>query len=160
MKSQSDSTWYATLCGAALPRSPSYEPDPPAQHIRRGYSEHRDELQEEPFLGSNRDRIARLAWYRTYMPPAAAFQAQFCGFQLRACIPCVYHNEHAACGLSSPHKSAGRGRSALASRVSVWTRGYRPNAQVLMDIFARTAGSYQYASCASVKLQGRVSFAS
>ncbi len=30
-----------------LPRSPSYEPDPPAQHIRREYSDHRDELQEE-----------------------------------------------------------------------------------------------------------------
>jgi hypothetical protein len=38
-------------------------------------------------------------------------------------------------------------------------RGYRPDARVLMDIFARTAGSHQYASCASVKLQGRVSFA-
>ena len=69
------------------------------------------------------------------MPPAAAFQAQSSGFQPRACIPCVKHNEHAACGLSSPHKSAGRGRSALESRVSVWTRGYRPNAQGLMDIF-------------------------
>ena len=60
------------------------------------------------------------------MPPAAAFQAQSSGFQPRACIPCVKHNEHAACGLSSPHKSAGRGRSALESRVSVQTRGYRP----------------------------------
>ena len=143
-----------------LPRSPSYEHDPPAQHIRRGYSDHRDELQEEPFLGSNRDRIARLAWYHTHMQQAAAFQAQSSGFQLRAGIPCVYHNEHAACGLSSPHKSAGRGRSALESRVSVQLRGYRPNAQVLMDIFAHTEGSYQYASCTSVKLQGRVSFAS
>ena len=159
MKSQSDSTWYATLCGAALPRSPSYEPDPPAQHIRRGYSEHRDELQEEPFLGSNRDRIARLAWYRTHMPPAAAFQAQPSRCQLRACIPCVTHNEHAACGLSSPHKSAGRGRSALESRVGVQTRGYRPNARVLMKMFAHSAGSYHYASCATVKLQGCVSFA-
>ncbi len=142
-----------------LPRSPSYEPDPPAQHIRMGHSEHRDELQEEPFLGSNRDRIARLAWYRIHMPPAAAFQAQSCGCQPRACIPCVKHNEHAACGLSTPHKSAGRGRSALESRVSVVTRSYRQNAQVLMHIFAHTAGSYQYASRASVKLQGRVSFA-
>ena len=138
---------------------PATNPTPPAQHIRMGHSEHRDELQEEPFLGSNRDRIARLAWYRTHMPPAAAFQAQSCGCQPRACIPCVKHNEHAACGLSSPHKSAGRGRSALELRVSVWTRGYRPNAQVLRDIFQRTAGSYQYAGCASVKLQGRVSFA-
>ena len=114
---------------------------------------------EKPFLGSNRDRIARLAWYRTHMPPAAAFQAQSSRCQLRACIPCVYHTEHAACGVSSPHISAGRGRSALESRVSVWTRGYRPNARVLMDVFAHTAGSYQYATFASVKLQGRVSFA-
>jgi len=143
-----------------LLRSLRHEPDPPAQHIRRGYFEHRDELQEEPFLGSNRDRIARLAWYRTHMPPAAAFQAQCSRFQPRACIPCVNHNKHAACGLSSPHKSAGRGRSGLESRVSVQTRGYRPNAQVLMDIFAHTAGSYQYATSASVKLQGRVSLAS
>ena len=143
-----------------LPRSPSYEHDPPAQHIRRGYSDHRDELQEEPFLGSNRDRIARLAWYRTHMPPAAAFQAQSSGFQPCACIPCVKHNEHAACGLSSPHKSAGRGRSALESRVSFWTRVYRPNAQGLKDILAHTAGSYQYATGASVKLHEPVSFAS
>jgi hypothetical protein len=156
--STSDSTWYVPC--VVLPRSPSYEPDPPAQHIRRGNSEHRDELQEGHFLGCNRDRIARLAWYRTHMPPAAAFQAQSSGCQPRARIPCVKHNDHAACGLSSPLKSAGRGRSALESRVSVWTRGYRPNAQVLMDIFAHTAGSYHYASCVSVKLQGRVSFAS
>ena len=162
MKSQSDSTWYASWAQGylVLLRSFRHESDPPAQHIRRGYFEHRDKLQAEAILCSNRDRIARLAWYRTHMPPAAAFQAQSSGFQPRACIPCVKHNEHAACGLSSPHKSAGRGRSALESRVSVWTRGYRPNAQVLMDIFAHTAGSYHYASCVSVKLQGRVSFAS
>jgi hypothetical protein len=98
-------------------RSPSYEPDSPAQHIRRGNSEHRDDLQVEHFLGSNRDRIARLAWYCAHMPPAAAFQAQSSRCQLRACIPCVLRNEHAACGLSSPHRSAGRGRSALESRV-------------------------------------------
>ena len=47
---------------------------------------------------------------RTDVPPAAAFQAQPSRCQLRACIPCVTHNEHAACGLTSPHKSAGRGR--------------------------------------------------
>ena len=69
------------------------------------------------------------------MPPAAAFQEQSSRCQLRACIPFVKHNEHAACGLSSPHKSAGRGRSALESRVSVWKRGYRRNGQVLMDVF-------------------------
>ena len=103
---------------------PATNPTPPAQHIRRGYSEHRDELQEDAFLNCNRDRIAGLAWYRTHMPPAAAFQAQCSRFQPRARIPCVNHNKHAACGLSSPHKSAGRGRSALESRVSVWTRGY------------------------------------
>ena len=143
-----------------LPRSPSYEPDPPAQHIRRGNSEHRDELQEEPFLVCNRDRIARLAWYRTHMPPAAAFQAQSSSRRLRACIPCVKHNEHAACGLRSLQISAGRGRSALESRVSPWTRVYRPNAQLLIDILAHTAGSYQYATGASVKLHEPVSFAS
>ena len=126
---------------------------------RPWFESHAIPLPEEPFLGSNRDRIARLARYRTHMPPAAAFQAQSSRCRPRARIPCVKNNEHAACGLSIPHKSAGRGRSALESRVSVWTRGYRPNAQVLMDLFAHTAGPYHYASCASVKLQGRVSFA-
>ena len=93
-----------------LPRSPRHEPDPPAQHIRRGYLEHRDELQAEAILCCNRDRIARLAWYLTHMPPAAAFQAQSSSRQLRACILCVKHNEHAACWLTSPQISAGRGR--------------------------------------------------
>ena len=112
-----------------------------------------------PFWAAVVVGIARSRWYRTDVPPPAAFQEQSSSRQLRACIPCVKHNEHAACGLSSPNKSAGRGHSALESRVSVWTRGYRPNAQVLMDHFAHTAGSYHYASWASVKLQGRVSFA-
>jgi hypothetical protein len=143
-----------------LPRSPSYEPGPPAQRIRMGKSLLRDELQEEPFLGCNRDRIAQLPLYRTHMPRAAVFQAQASGCQLRACIPCVKHRKHAACGLRNPHKSVGRGHSELELRASVQTSGYRPNAQVLMDIFAHTAGSYHYASCVSVKLQGRVSFAS
>ena len=98
-----------------LPRSPRHEPDPPpAQHIRRGYLEHRDELQAEAILCCNRDRIARLAWCRTHMPPPAAFQAQSSSCRLHICIPCVYHTELEACGLSSPHRSAGRGRSALS----------------------------------------------
>ena len=49
-----------------IPRSPSHDPEPPARHIRRGYSEHRDELQEEAILGCNRYQIARLALYRTH----------------------------------------------------------------------------------------------
>jgi hypothetical protein len=63
-----------------------------------------------PIWGAIAIGFARLAWCRTHMPPAAAFQAQSCGCQLRACIPCVCNNEHAACGLSNPHKPAGRGR--------------------------------------------------
>ena len=167
MKSQSDRTcqWYATLCGAAAvaqlrTRPPSSAHTQGVSTYAGGTQEHRAELQAEAILCCNRDRIARLAWYRTHMPPAVAFQAQSSGFQPRACIPCVNHNEHAACGLSSPHKSAGRGRSALESRVSFWTRVYRPNAQGLKDILAHTAGSHQYASGASVKLHEPVSFAS
>ena len=34
-----------------------------------------DMKKAEAILACNRDRIARLAWYRTHMPPAAAFQA-------------------------------------------------------------------------------------
>ena len=124
MKSQSDSTWYTRLCGAAAVAQ--LRTRPPSSAHTQGDSDHRDELQKEAIICCKRDRIARLARYRTHMPPAAAFQAQSCGCQLRACIPCVNYNEHAACGLSSPHKSAGRGHSALESRVSVWTRGYRP----------------------------------
>ena len=63
-----------------------------------------------PFWAAVVVGIARSRWYRTDVPPAAAFQAQSSSRQLRACIPCVTHNEHAACGLTSPHKSAGRGR--------------------------------------------------
>ncbi len=135
MKSQSDSTWYARL-GARLTGAPAVAATPQLSTFAGGYSEHRDELQAEAILGCNRDRIALLAWYCTHMPPAAAFQAQSSSCRLRACIPCVDHTENEACGLSSPHRSAGRGRSALESRVSVWTRVYRPTAQGLIDILA------------------------
>ena len=159
MTSQSDSTWYATLCGAAAVAQPRTRP--PQLSTYAGSTQITvTSCKRRPIWGVIAIGFARLAWYRTDVPPAAAFQAQSSGCQLRARIPSVKHNERAACGLSSPHKSACRGRSALESRVSIWTRGYRPNAQVLMDIFAHTAGSYQCASCASVKLEGRVSFAS
>ena len=62
--------------------------------------------------------IARSRWYRTDVPPPAAFQEQSSSRQLRTCIPHAQHNEHAACWLRSPHRSAGRGRSELESRVS------------------------------------------
>ena len=63
-----------------------------------------------PFWAAVVVGIARSRWYRTDVPPAAAFQAHASSCRLRACIPCVTHNEHAACGLSSPQISAGRGR--------------------------------------------------
>ena len=138
---------------------PATNPDPQLSTYAGGTQIIVTSCKRSPFWVLIAIGFARSRWYRTHMPPAAAFQAQPSRCQLRACIPCVKHNEHAACGLSSPHKPAGRGRSALESRVSVWTRGYRPNAQVLMEFFAYTAGSYHYASCVSVKLQGRVSFA-
>ena len=63
-----------------------------------------------PFWAAVVVGIARSRWYRTDVPPAAAFQAHASSCRLRACIPRVKHNEHAACGLSSPQISAGRGR--------------------------------------------------
>ena len=47
----------------------------------------------------------------------------------------------------------------LESRKRIWTRVYHPNAQVLMPGCARTAGTYQYATSARLKLHGRVLFA-
>ena len=47
----------------------------------------------------------------------------------------------------------------LESRKRIWTRSYHPNAQVLMPGCARTAGPYQCATSASLKLHGRVLFA-
>ena len=44
------------------------------------------------------------------------------------------------------------------SRKRIWTRSYHPNAQVLMPGCARTAGPYQCATSASLKLHGRVFF--
>jgi hypothetical protein len=58
-------TCYAQLY--VLSRSPSYEPEPPAQHIRRGYSERHDELQLEAIWAVIAIGFARLAWYRTHM---------------------------------------------------------------------------------------------
>ena len=46
----------------------------------------------------------------------------------------------------------------LESRKRIWTRSYHPNAQVLMPGCARTAGPYQCATSASLKLHGRVFF--
>ena len=68
--------------------------------------------------------IARSRWYRTDVPPPAAFQEQSSSRQLPACIPHAQHNEHAACWLRSPHRSAGRGRSELESRVSPSGRSF------------------------------------
>ena len=45
-----------------------------------------------------------------------------------------------------------------ATRPRIWTRSYHPNAQVLMPGCARTAGPYQCATSASLKLHGRVFF--
>ena len=71
-----------------------------------------------PFWAAVVVGIARSRWYRTHMPPAAAFQAQSSSRRLRTCIPHAHRNEHTACWLRSPHRSAGRGRSELESRVS------------------------------------------
>ena len=68
-----------------------------------------------------------------------------------------------ACSLLAAQSAQIGRQRPLRARVAsepIRTRGYRPTAQVLVDILAHTAGSYQYATCASVKLQGRASFAS
>jgi hypothetical protein len=52
------------------------------------------------------------------------------------------------------------GRSELESGVVFYTIVYSPIAQGVIDIQAHTAGSYQYATGASLRLDGRVSFAS
>ena len=60
-----------TVLQDLLPRSPSYEPDPPSPAQRRRCSEHVDELQAKAFWAAF--VVARSAWYRTDVPPAAAF---------------------------------------------------------------------------------------
>ena len=77
-----------------------------------------------PFWAAVVVGIARSRWYRTDVPPPAAFQEQSSSRQLRTCIPHAQHNEHAACWLRSPHRSAGRGRSELESRVSPSGRAF------------------------------------
>ena len=62
MKSQSDSTWYTRLCGAAAVAQ--LRTRPPSSAHTQGDSDHRDELQKEAILCCNRDRIAQLARYR------------------------------------------------------------------------------------------------
>jgi len=97
---------------------------------------------------------------RAHVPSAAAFQTQACCCRRDACIPYAWHKEDAAGMLAGSPKSAGRGRSELASRVSSAGRAvYHPNAQGWMDIFAHAAGSYHCASRARLKLHGTVSFA-
>jgi hypothetical protein len=103
---------------------------------------------------------SRSRCYRTDVSPAAAFQAQSRSLRLDTCIHPATHNEHAACRLRSRHRSAGRGRSELDASEPIWTLVNRPNAQDLVDILAHAAGSYQYATAASLRLDGRVSFAS
>ena len=71
-----------------------------------------------PFWAAVVVGVARSRWYCTDVPPAAAFQAQSSSRRLRTCIPHAHRNEHTACWLRSPHRSAGRGRSELESRVS------------------------------------------
>jgi hypothetical protein len=86
-----------TVLQDLLPRSPSYEPDPPSPAQRRRCSEHDDELRRAAgsgFLGA------------IQLPPAAHMHL--------ACKP-----QRACClQAASPHRSAGRGRSELESRVS------------------------------------------
>ena len=56
-----------------------------------------------------------------------------------------------------------RPAEAAPARVAsepIRTRIYRPNAQGLMDVLAHTTGSYPYATGASLRPDGRVSFAS
>jgi hypothetical protein len=105
-----------------------------------------------------------VAVYRTHVPPEAAFQAQSSFFQSSRAHAFHMHSttnmQRAACGLRSPHKWAGRGRSELESPVSFCARVNRPNSYDLMAGLPHTAGSYQFVTCTSVKLHGRVSFAS
>ena len=62
--------------------------------------------------------------------------------------------------LAGSPKLAGRGRFERKSRVSAaGRRGYHPNAQGWMVIFAHTAGSSRCASRARLRLHGAVSFA-
>ena len=58
------------------------------------------------------------------MPPEAAFQTQACCCQRDACIPYAFHNQHAACRLTSRREQAGRGRPVLRSRVRAPRRAF------------------------------------
>ena len=69
-------------------------------------------------------RSQRSPWWRTHLPPEAAFQTQACCCQRDASIPYAFHNEHAACRLTSRREQAGRGRPVLRSRVRALRRAF------------------------------------
>jgi hypothetical protein len=91
--------------------------------------------------------------------PAAAFleviQQQLAAHMHPSCIA------QRKCSLQAEKFSRiGRQEAGLCSSRVSWTHIYHPNAQGLMPSCAHTAETYQYATSASLKLHGRVLFAS
>ncbi len=89
---------------------------------------------------------------------AAAFQVV--GSSCRCADAPYRHNteDFAAYRPTSRRGFTGRGRSELDSRAGIRTRGYRPNMLDLAVTF--TAGSFEYATNASLRLDGRDMLAS
>ena len=110
----------------------------------------------KPFGGCNLDQIATTAMVSTHVPSAAAFQTQACCCLRDACIPYASHTEHAACRRASRREQAGRGRPVLKATCE-HPDARLPSAicQMWRERPAHTAGPYQYATNASLKLDGR-----
>ena len=151
-----------TLSSTALPRSPAHEPTLPARHTRRWCSEHRGELQAEAVLCCYRGRIRTITAVPHTHATAGGFpegiQPLPAGHMHPGCVA------QRTCGLQAePIARIGRQEAGLCSnRVSSAGRAFtiRMRSQVLMPSCEHTAGTYQYATSAGLKLHGRVLFGS
>ena len=109
------------------------------------------------------DQIARVLPYRTHTPPCGLRSRAHAGCCLRgACIAHAQRKEHAAwhARKPSPHNAWRRLRLGRKSRARIWARAYHPSTQELQNMDAPTAGRYRCTTCAGVRWQGRVPFAS
>ncbi len=127
---------------------------------RPWFESHAIPMPEEAILGCSRGRNRTIAM----VPHRRAAGSGFPGAIQQPPAPCMYSacTAQRTCSLLAAQSAQIGRQRPLRARVAsepIRTRGYRPNARVSVDILAHTAGSYQYATCASVKLQGRLSFA-
>ena len=128
---------------------------------RPWFESHAIPLPEEAILGCSRGRNRTIA----VVPHRRAAAGGFPGATQQMPAPCMYSacTAQRACSLLATQSAQIGRQRPLRARVAsepIRTCVYRPNAQGLMDVLAHTTGSYPYATGASLRPDGRVSFAS